>query len=70
MGQKEKRKRSEDSEESKAVQKLRFCTDAVASRDRFVNKVVVEDELAEAVQWLAETTPEEVRTHVRLITSE
>ena len=61
MGQKEKRKRGEDSEEVKAVKKIQFCTEAVASRDRFISKVVVDDDLAETLQWLAESTPEEVR---------
>jgi len=48
------------SEEEKALKKLRFCTEAVASKDRFVDKVVIEDDLAETLQWLAESTPQEV----------
>ena len=61
MGQKEKRKCGEDSEEDKAAKKLRFCTEAVESRDRFTNRVVMDDDLVETLQWLAESTPEEVR---------
>ena len=48
------------SEEEKALKKLRFCTEAVASKDRFVDKVVIEDDLTETLQWLAESTPQEV----------
>ena len=36
--------------------KVRFCREAVDSRDRFQRTLVLDDDLAEAVQWVSTHT--------------
>ncbi len=47
------------SEEEKVVRKIRFCTEAVTSRDRFQKGVVFDDDLGDAIKWIAGHTAEE-----------
>ena len=49
------------SEEDKVVRKVRFCTEAVSSRDRFQKGIVFDDDLRDAIEWIAGHSAEEVR---------
>ena len=52
-------KASADAKE-KVTAKIKFCREAVEGRDRFAKSSVFDDDLESALQWIKQTSPEEV----------
>ncbi len=49
------------SEDNKAARKVQFCREAVESRDRFADCVVLDEDLHAALHWIKSRTAVQVQ---------